>query len=396
MLCAYVALKMIVLADLKGKPIRVWLVAPTYDLAGKVFNYLVKWYQVLAPSQRNFSFRPPQKMRTARGSIVECKSATEPNSLLGESVDLLVVDECSRIARNIYEQYLSPTTIDNPNSRIFYISTPFGRNWFYEYWVRANETAKQEAFHFASKDNPYLPEGFWEEQRKRLPKDVFQQEYAADFLQGGGTVFRGVRKIIDISLEGGKERFLSHRYVMGLDVAKFGDFTVAVVIDRDTHEIVAFDRFQKLPYGLQKERIVKLAEAYRAKVIIDSSQMGAAMADDLRSYGLIVKDFKFVGTTSRDWKKRGSKERLIEKLSSFIEEENIKIPPERSLIDELEAFSYHLTERGNFRYEAPYGINDDCVDALALAVWDLKPKRREENAKIKRSFPKQTKSFQYL
>ena len=150
---------------------------------------------------------------------------------MGESVDLLIVDECSRVARNVYEQYLRPTTIDNPNSRTFYISTPFGRNWFWEYWIKANEAKNQEAFHFTSKDNPYLPKGFWEEEKSRLPEDVFNQEYAADFLQGGGTVFRNVEDIIDPSLDGGKVKNLTHKYVMGLDVARFGDFTDCVVVD---------------------------------------------------------------------------------------------------------------------------------------------------------------------
>jgi len=44
------------------------------------------------------------------------------------------------------------------------------------------------------------------------------------------------------------------------------------------------------------------------------------------------------------------------------------------LVDELEAFEYSVTDQGNVRSGAPYGIHDDCVIALALALaaWSLK------------------------
>jgi hypothetical protein len=40
-------------------------------------------------------------------------------------------------------------------------------------------------------------------------------------------------------------------------------------------------------------------------------------------------------------------------------------------IDELEAYEYDLTEMGNVGMNAPSGQHDDCVIALALAVWQF-------------------------
>jgi hypothetical protein len=42
-------------------------------------------------------------------------------------------------------------------------------------------------------------------------------------------------------------------------------------------------------------------------------------------------------------------------------------------IDELEAFEYSVTEQGNVRTSAPSGLHDDCVIALGLTAWRLRP-----------------------
>ncbi len=42
-------------------------------------------------------------------------------------------------------------------------------------------------------------------------------------------------------------------------------------------------------------------------------------------------------------------------------------------IDELEAFEFTVTDAGNVCSGAPGGYHDDCVIALALAAWQLRP-----------------------
>lgn len=414
--CAYEIIKRVIEAIEKEEKLIIWIVSPTYELAGKVFNYVIPWMHEITPltsKNASVSNKAPQRiaLRGNRGYEqirIECKSATEPNSLLGESVNLLIVDECSRISRMVYEQNLRATTKDDPNARTLFISTPFGKNWFYDYWMLANkpEEKKMAAFHFESRDNPHMPEGFWEEEKRLLPEDVFNQEYAAKFLEGAGTVFRGVSKIIDdaLTVEDKQDRInnklvpqLGHQYIMGLDLAKLRDYTVITVIDKTNHKVVFWDRFNRLPYTMQTQRIAGVAQSYHAKIIMDSNNVGTAIGEDLRAYGLTVQDFSFVGTISKDHKKRGSKEQLIEKLSSFIEEQNVFIPRRRELVDELESYSYVLSDAGNLKYAAPSGLNDDCVDSLALAVWDLKGKKKLENIKIKKALqPRVRKTFQYL
>jgi len=383
-LCAYLAVREL----LKDKK-HIWIVSPTYNLSEKVFAYVKQFIALGFPSLANgISTRPYPKAVTPWGSWIECKSGDEPNSLLGEELDLLIVDEASRIKKDVYERYLFPTT-SSRQGKIIFISTPFGKNWFYDRWVANKE--KNASFQFSSLQGASISQKEWENAKETLPQAVFEQEYLATFMDSASSVFRGVKDCVVDCL---REREEGHKYIMGLDLAKMNDFTVITIIDRLTHEVVYHDRFNKIHYPLQKERIKNAAIRYnRARIVVDAMNIGSAIGDDLRQDGLIVDDFKATGT--KNSLEKGTKERLIDKLSVFIQDKNIKIPPIDVLIDELEGFGYEMTDAGRITYSAPAGLHDDCVMSLALAVWKIEGKAKKEAIEIQRSMPRKKKPFQY-
>lgn len=389
-LCAYLATREL----LKDKK-HIWIVSPTYNLSEKVFAYVKEFVSRGFPSLANgISTRPYPKVITPWGSWIECKSGDEPNSLLGEELDLLIVDEAARIKKDVYERYLFPTT-SSRQGKIIFISTPFGKNWFHTRWVENNN--KGASFQFSSLQGASIKEGEWEKAKSELPADVFEQEYLATFRDGAATVFRGVKNCVCECLA---EPRIGHTYIMGLDLAKMNDFTVVTIIDRNTHEVVFHDRFQKIPYPLQRDRIRNAAIKYnRCKIVIDALNVGSAIGDDLRNDGIYVEDFKATGTVfigDGDTRFKGTKERIIDKLSAAIEDKNIKIPPIPVLIDELEGFGYEMTDSGRMTYQAPTGGHDDCVMSLALANWKIEGKAKKEQIEINKSMPKKKRQFPYL
>lgn len=390
--CGYVAVKTFLqgLTDIKaGKTdsVKIWIVAPTYELSKKVFEYVVKFLLAYDKTYGQFvSDRPNPQVKMSESVWIQCKSAETPNSLLGEELNLLIIDECSRIKRDVYETYLYPTTLSRKAKR-FFISTPFGKNWFYEEWMRAKPDG---AFQFSSLDGVSISQEEWELAKKRYPSDVFEQEFQAVFREKAAAVFRGVRDCIGDCLS---DPLPGHNYLMGLDLAKFRDFTVLTTIDRATHKVVHFDRFHRLPYTLQKKRIIEAQRKYSSRVIIDRMNVGAALSDELKADGLPILDITATRPSKDELKP--TKERLIEKLSVFIEDRNITLPPIDILIDELESFGYQITDAGNWKYSAPEGLHDDCVMSLAMAVWLLKGKVRTEIITAKKSIPSINKIFQY-
>jgi len=152
---------------------------------------------------------------------------------------------------------------------------------------------------------------------------------------------------------------------IGLDLAKVQDFTVLVIMNAN-REVVYTDRFNRQDWSIQVNRIQAAVEKYNnAWVHVDSTGIGEPIFETLMNAGINCEPYTF---------SQKSKAALIDNLSIMFERELITLPkpdlcPE--LIEELEAFEYSVTDKGNVRTGAPGGMHDDIVIALALSVWPL-------------------------
>src|SRR3990172_3671438 len=69
------------------------------------------------------------------GGEVTVRSADNPDSLRGEGLDFIVLDECAFIVEEAWTEVLRPALSDRQGKAMF-ISTPKGRNWFWRHWQR--------------------------------------------------------------------------------------------------------------------------------------------------------------------------------------------------------------------------------------------------------------------
>jgi hypothetical protein len=197
-----------------------------------------------------------------------------------------------------------------------------------------------------------------------LPERVFRQEILAEFLDDAGGVFRGVRECVSGTLDpNARPANWAERFVIGVDLAKYQDYTVCVVVDVAARRVVGFDRYNKADWTLQKERIAQLARYWNnAQVWMDATGVGDPIFDDLRRAGLNVMPYKFTSAT---------KSALINNAVLMVEQRSITFPPIAQLVNELVAFEYQRSEGGVLRMNAPEGFHDDAVCAFALACWPL-------------------------
>jgi Terminase large subunit, T4likevirus-type, N-terminal len=186
---------------------KIWIVAPDYSATEKVFREIyhifVTQLKLITPAGKDGSRASFQKgeylLRTPWGSTIEGKSADNPDSLVGESIDLLIFDE-SALETNleqIWNQLLQPTLIDRKGSAIF-ISTPRGTNYFYKLFLLGKSDDEEwESFQFTSYDNPYIPKDEVDKTYYRATKTGqiinFKQEYLADFEAVVNRVFPPIR-----------------------------------------------------------------------------------------------------------------------------------------------------------------------------------------------------------
>ncbi|MBK9386438.1 MAG: hypothetical protein IPN34_16625 [Planctomycetes bacterium] len=347
-----------------------WIVAPTYDLADRVYREI----QAIIGMQlkhRLISMKEHDRrilLRNLAGGVSEirAKSADNPVSLLGEGLDWLVVDEAARLRAHIWENHLAQRLIDRRGWALL-ISTPRGKGWYFDSFRRGQgKDTSYESWNAPSWQNPHLDRELIEAERARLPERVFMQEFGGQFIEGSGAVFRNVRECATGSW---KEPEAHQSYFAGLDLAKVEDFSVLVVMNR-AGEVCFVDRFHRLDWALQVGRIRTALERYRnARVRVDSTGAGEPVFEALRREGVRAEPYPF---TAR------SKAALIDHLALLLERREIVLPrPELwpDGIDELESFEYAVTETGHVKSSAPAGQHDDCVAALALAALHARPAR---------------------
>lgn len=335
----------------------IW-VAPTYRQSRLAYTIMINNFHKAALSYT----KNPMEIHWSNGSITKFLSTESGDTLRGDSAHLIVVDEAAMIEDEVWDNILRPMLSDT-NGKAIIISTPRGlNNWFHRLYQRGKDPAYQdyESFKFPSSSNPHIMPTEIDEVRHTLPADVFKQEYLAEFLEDGGIVFKNVELCVAGELE---EYQQGHQYVCAWDIAKHSDFSCIVVMDVDQQHVVYFDRFNRVDYALQIERVNKITTQYHAALIIDSTGVGDPILEQLKIKGLDVEGFQFTNN---------SKQQLIEHLAVLVEKREITFPRLDVLIHEMQSFQYELTRAGNIRYNAPTGLHDDSVIALALAAWKVR------------------------
>ena len=247
-----------------------------------------------------------------------------------------------------------------------------GNNWIKALWKDnpKEDFSLTEAITFDNAD--ILPADYIKnlEMLKTIKPDIYKRFVLNDWgVEVEGKVFKA--KFVDAIIGGALEEVKSKvDYVLGVDLAKYSDYTVLNVLRKDNGQLVYFDRFNQDSWNLQKARIYEVAKKYNnAQVVPDSTGVGDPVVEDFERMGLNVYHSKdrsgFVFNST-------SKEQIIENLIIGIENKKISIPAELDIeIQELKDYEVEISKAGNLHYSAPAGKNDDCVMALALAYWGV-------------------------
>lgn len=178
-----------------------WVVAPTYDLGEKEFRVfwkiLVDTLKVPIDRSKTFySIRTKDfRITTAWGSSVEVRSAEHPESLVGEGLDFVIMAEAAKLKLSHWEKYIRPTLSDKRGSAVF-VSTPEGYNWFFDLYQRGQDPDHPDWWSYKSptwENDIVFPGGRHDpeilEVENTLAKEVFDQEYGAEFTSFAGRIY---------------------------------------------------------------------------------------------------------------------------------------------------------------------------------------------------------------
>lgn len=291
---------------------------------------------------------------------IRAKTAWDADTLRGDYGDVVIFEEYSLMNPNAWEEVGAPMLLDNNGDAIF-IFTPKRKNHAYKLYQRAigDTSGRWQAWHFTSHDNPYLSQEALAEITQDMTDAAYRQEILAEFLESEGQVFRNLAACMNAP-QVTPAQHQGHRIVSGLDWAKQNDFTFTSLVCTDCKQEVAQDRFNKIDYHFQRDRLGALWNSWNvAHIEAEANSIGEPNIEELQRDGFPIVGFQ---TTAQ------SKPPLIESLALCFEQVECQWLDNPVCTGELEAYELKMSPNTNRpTYSAPSGMNDDTVIGRALA-----------------------------
>lgn len=347
-------------AALKGKQGRnYWWIAPTLPVAKIAYRRMKRAIprQLYKPNDTDCT------ITLVNGAVLWFKGADRPDLLYGEDVYGAVIDEASRCKEDAWVAVRSTVTATQGAIRI--IGNVKGKqNWAYRLARKAEEGSLTDAAFFRLTADDAIAAGVFPSKEVASAKEVmsegaWKELFYAEAADDGSNPF-GLQAIADCAIDPETWAKVSKRIeplVYGWDVARAVDWNVGIGLNELGHT-VRFHRWQHVPWGETKAQMKALNGPVAAWG--DSTGVGDSVIEDLQRAGMPVEGYKF---------SQQSKQLLMERLAGAIQQRQIRFP-DGPIRQELETFGYAYSARG-VSYSAPEGLHDDCVMALALAVYGL-------------------------
>lgn len=266
-------------------------------------------------------------------------------------------DEFSESNPKMWYEVIQPVLRENGGTASFTF-TPKGRNHSWKLLQEARDNRKE----WFTTVLPYTETGIFaldeiEQAKKSIPEAIFNQEFACEFLDSATAFFKNVEACIKGTP---LPPISSQAFKMGVDLAKYQDFTVITVFDQDNFVVFPQERFNQIDWNMQKAKIEAMYYRFgMPPVCIDATGVGDPVVEDLERRGVNVEPFKF---------SERSRNELLTNLALLIEQGKIILPDDPELIEELHGFQYQLNKNGKVELRSVLA-HDDRVMSLALAVW---------------------------
>ena len=297
------------------------------------------------------------------GGRIRCRTAHDPDSLRGDTAEVILLDEFSLMDPVVWEQVVAPMTLD-ANAQVWFISTPKPGGPFKAIYfqAKANEDGRWQVYHATSYDNPFLSTEALEEIVRDMTVEDVAQEIRAEFIVGEGAVFTRVNEGMWGPDDAEIALHKAHPKAMTIDWGQKQDYTAISIGCKQCRKELKLIRWKGIEYPEQQSRIRALRDHWKPETIYaESNAMGLPNIQALQAAGVEVSAFD---TTAQ------SKRQIIQGLKLALERGEWKFVNNPAGILELEGYEASVSKTtGQVQYSAPSGMHDDSVIARALLVY---------------------------
>lgn len=354
----YTLSKLAIILAFEKPSSKILSVSPSYEQSRVLFDNIMNTTNI-SYFISHVKNGKPYEITFINGTKIFFRSAERGDLIRGGSYDSVICDEFAFFKADVFNTVIRPTTAAKKGSKIIIASTPKGvYNDFYDMYnlgITGDPNYLTHTMHYT--DNTYYDLNEVEDARKRLPKSIFDQEYEALFIDGGGDVFENIDNVSTIKSYNSLTK--GSAYYAGIDWGRVGDSTVLTIIN-SSKEVVLINEFSG-DWGKQINDLGLILNQYKPLLYAESNGIGDPLISQLRTiYGNIR---PFVTSNS-------SKQEIVERLKLDIINSSISLPSVElcfKLNKQLSNFTFSMSRTGLITYHHRPGEHDDYVDSLMIA-----------------------------
>lgn len=341
-----------------SKKCNIMVVSPTYSQSKKFSRNIVKGLKNANLVKSNTNSTGNITLELLNGSRIDFKTAQAKDNLRGESIDYIIIDEAAFIDKTTVDEVLLPMLITRPSAKILSVTTPKGKNWIYEWYLKGQDISQKKYWSIKGDYtvSPYADFDLIETFKANMATEIFEQEFLAKFVDAG-SVFGSTKNIC--ILKPSKGQYKGQVYV-GIDIGMKNDYTVVSVLDENCNMIDML-RFTGCEVQELISRINTFLSMYNTKKIyIEENNQGLPIMHLLKpTYRNKLVGFKTTAT---------SKPEIINNMITLFSTESIKVLDDKDLKNELESFVFKYNAQGRISFQAASGGHDDIIMSLAIAI----------------------------
>lgn len=171
-------------STISSRPLHVWILTKDYP-TGRAALLTFRECLDKAGLTHGVEYRENRGNRYfefENGSLIEFKTAEDPQSLRGAGLDIMWLDEAAFITNRDAWDVARPALSDK-TGLVICTTTPDGKNWYYDtFWSeKALADPTIGRVEYRSIDNPYFPSEEWKYLKTTYHPLLFKQEYMASF-----------------------------------------------------------------------------------------------------------------------------------------------------------------------------------------------------------------------
>jgi hypothetical protein len=330
-----------------------------YNQAEKVYQQVVKAFV----DTGMIKSKDGQKIKIefVNGSTIKFFSAERYDNIRGFTFDYLICDEFAFMDSEAWTEVLRATVLVK-GKKVLLISTPKGKNHFWQLHSLDGVNPQYKSFTMTSYDNPLIDPKEIDDAKTTLPDHVFRQEYLGEFIDGGAGLFNNLNVI--------EKPPATANYFAGVDVGRNDDYTVLTVYN-EQKQMVFIDRWRHDTWANICRNVANKINEYKASTLVEVNSIGDAILEQLRGLCRDPQSINPFVTTSK------SKQDIIEKMVVMNQNKQVSFLPCDWLQKEFNVFTYEYNPKSrSVKYSAPSGFHDDGVMASAIGLESIAVGRR--------------------